>query len=123
VVNSIALKTIKTTMMNNFTIFKHIKLGILGLSFSIDQVIHLVYEDLYAQHPNIGFIKIYIVFYDQNNDLIENLYFFSKDNIKNMSKHSYQIYITRKLTNFLEKLNLKNIKEFEMFVTYNIKEI
>lgn len=80
VVNSIALKTIKT-MMNNFTIYKHIKLGILSLSFSIDQVTHLVYEDLYPQQPNIRFIKIYIMFYDQNNALIEKLYFFSKDNI------------------------------------------
>lgn len=107
--------------MKNFTIYKTIKSDILSLSFYIDQVTYLVYEDLlYTQQPKIKFIKIYIVFYDKNNVLIEKLYFFSKDRIKNMSKNSYQIYITRKLTTFLKKTNIKDIKDFVMFVTYNI---
>jgi len=106
--------------MNNYTIFKHIKSDILSLSFYIERVTYIVYEELlYPQQTNFKFIKIYIMFYDNNNNLIENLYFFSKDKIKNMSRTSYQIFITRKLSRFLEKTDIKNIKEFEMFVVYN----
>jgi hypothetical protein len=86
----------------------------------IDHMTNLIYEDLiYTQNLNVKYVKIAMVFFDEEENRAKN-YFFEKDRVKKMSQKSYQEHILKKITEFLNQKVEINIKTFDVSIMYTL---
>ena len=81
-------------------------------SFYISEIIDIIYDELLTNNPEIRCIKIWVKFYDKDNDLISPYFYFKTK--KYTSRYRLFNYLYSSFRNFKEK-KIKN-SEISLYV-------
>nr|YP_010134863.1 hypothetical protein KYX09_mgp15 [Xerocomus impolitus]QWM94551.1 hypothetical protein [Xerocomus impolitus]QWM97183.1 hypothetical protein [Xerocomus impolitus]UHB41862.1 hypothetical protein [Xerocomus impolitus] len=103
--------------MNNTILFKQRRSELIYL----DKFIRIAIDELFDElllNKDVKWIKIYILFTGDNNEVFKK-YIYIKDNPQKISKKSYILKIQAKLTIFNNLNNKDNkLKEFQFSIFY-----